>query len=96
MTSFGQTNRVNHFSHSGTTATLSIFEAADNMGCGEALRGEYVPDTTLQKVQIKPAKIDTTKARLQNSIEIPTHKQPRKGMALEQKFDARLAFKKYN
>ena len=62
FSNFAQTNRISHYSHSGTSATLSIFSAADNMGCGEALRGEYVPDTT-QKIPIKILELDTKKVK---------------------------------
>ena len=90
---FAQTNRINHFSHSGTSATLSIFEAADNMGCGEVLRGEYEPDTTLKIKAIKP---DSTKTIPKNTISIPQSEKPRKGMSLESNMNNRTILKNAN
>jgi hypothetical protein len=94
ITAFSQTNRINHYSHSGSTSTLDIFASKDNMGCGEALRGEYVPDSTIKPL-IKIEKVDTTK-QLKNSIELPTNKKPRKGMSLDSSFDASTSRKKFN
>ncbi len=89
---YSQTNRINHFSHSGKSSTLNIFASKDNMGCGEALRGEYVPDTTKNPI-IKIEEIDTSK--IKNSVEIPKSKNPRKGMSLETNYDASKALKKF-
>lgn len=62
---YGQTNRINHFSHSGQLATINIFKSNDNMGCGQINNLEIKPtapeagtikwdstfkDTTNQKV----------------------------------------------
>lgn len=94
-TNFAQTNRINHFSHSGKSATLAIFKSADNMGCGEALRGEYVPDTT-QKIKYIIEEIDTTKSKQKESIEIPKSKPPRMGMSLERKYEQRSSLNKIN
>lgn len=93
FSNYAQTNRINHYSHSGSSTTLSIFAAADNMGCGEALRGEYIPDTTAKPIKIIK-EVDSTKVGLKNTIEIPKAKAPRKGMALDQKANLRLVRKK--
>jgi hypothetical protein len=95
ITTFSQTNRINHYSHSGSNSTLDIFSSKDNMGCGEALRGEYVPDTT-QKPMIKIEKVDTTKQSLNKLIEIPENKKPRKGMSFDTQINTRQPHKKVN
>ncbi len=63
-----QTNRINHFSHSGTHATLNFFTANDNMGlgCGSVYNAELKPyeDTTtvfLDSVALDSAKVCTPK-----------------------------------
>lgn len=90
---YSQTNRINHFSHSGSKSTLAIFESKDNMGCGEALRGEYVPDTSVNHI-FKIEKIDTSK--IKTNVVIPPSEVPRKGMSFESRYDAKTALKKFN
>ncbi|MCB9195034.1 MAG: hypothetical protein H6598_02315 [Flavobacteriales bacterium] len=60
-----QTNRINHYSHSGKTGTLNIFKANDNLGlgCGSALKNEYVPPAMDTNAVLwgDSLKIDSTK-----------------------------------
>jgi hypothetical protein len=65
------------------------------MGCGEALRGEYVPDTTL-KPKLIIEKVDTSKQQLNKQIEIPKNNQPRKGMSFDSQMNTRQPYKRIN
>lgn len=58
----GQTNRINHYSHSGKTSTINIFTANDNMGlgCGQAYKTEYIPHIDTNTIIWDSASIDTT------------------------------------
>jgi hypothetical protein len=56
-TGYAQTNRVSHYSHSGSTNTLNIFANPDNMGCGEHNFKEYEPPTP---IQLEAIKLDST------------------------------------
>lgn len=69
-----QTNRINHFSHSGSLATLNSFKANDNMGlgCGSVYRGEITPSIDSNTVIWDSVKVDSNK--------VCTPKPPQKGM----------------
>ncbi len=91
ITTLGQTNRINHYSHSGNDATLHIFKSSDNMGCGEVLKHEYEPDT-IKKAKKKEV-IDSTK--IKNAILIPKAIPPRKGLSLETQYDVKSILNKF-
>lgn len=81
-----QTNRINHYAHSGSESTLNVFAANDNMGlgCGSSSYIEFTPDTT--KI------LDSVFLNTPDSVKVCTPKtttpdMPRRGMSLERKFD---------
>lgn len=76
-----QTNRINHFSHSGSLATLDIFSANDNMGlgCGSVYRGEFKPSVDSTTVIWDSVKMDTNK--------VCTPQPQKKGKAIDPKVD---------
>lgn len=82
VTVSAQTNRVNHFSHSGSLATLDIFNANDNMGlgCGSSLKTEFSPAVDSNIVLWDSVNVDSTK--------VCTPKPPQDGMkAIDPKAD---------
>ncbi len=89
---FGQTNRINHYSHSGSSKTIEIFKANDNMGlnCGSISNKEYQPDTNLS---IKPV-LDTTKNKISKPINTSSEK-PRRGLSLEQTYKVHDVLNKF-
>jgi hypothetical protein len=58
-----QTNRINHYSHSGSLATLDIFKANDNMGlgCGSAYTTEFTPAIDTNTILWDSVQLDSTK-----------------------------------
>lgn len=77
-----QTNRINHFSHSGSITTLNIFKANDNMGlgCGSAYKNEISPTLDTNTVLWDSVKVDSNK--------VCAPKPPQKGMrAIDPKAD---------
>lgn len=60
---YAQTNRINHFSHSGSIATLNIFKANDNMGlgCGSSLKYEMNPSSDTTTVLWDSTQVDSNK-----------------------------------
>jgi hypothetical protein len=80
---YGQTNRVNHYSHSGAKSTLSIFKSEDNMGlnCGSIGYKEYVPDSSKITFVVDSVQTDTTIKNVCKPIN-STPEQPRRGMSL--------------
>lgn len=86
--SIAQTNRINHFSHSGNQSTLSIFKSNDHMGlnCGSPYNQEYIPDTTAILFVADSTKLDSIKSKVctpNNTVPVVT---PRRGLSLEIKF----------
>lgn len=63
VSTFGQTNRINHFSHSGSLATINIFKANDNMGlgCGSVYKNEYSPSVDTTTVKWDSVQVDSNK-----------------------------------
>ncbi|CAG5086150.1 hypothetical protein [Parvicella tangerina] len=66
MSGFGamaQTNRINHYSHSGKLSTLNIFKSNDNMGlgCGSVYKGEVNPSLDTNTVIWDSTKVDSNK-----------------------------------
>ena len=61
--SYAQTNRINHYSHSGSLATLNIFKANDNMGlgCGSSLNYELTPSIDSTTIIWDSAQVDSNK-----------------------------------
>lgn len=45
--SYAQTNRIAHYSHSGSAMTINLFEKLETLGCGRALR-EFEPPATIE------------------------------------------------
>lgn len=94
--SFGQTNRINHYSHSGSTRTLDIFKSNDNMGlnCGSISNKEYQPDTISHKTFLDSTKMDTTKNKVCKPINTSPEK-PRRGLSLEPTFKVQDVLNKF-
>lgn len=63
LTVTAQTNRINHYSHSGSLATMNIFKSNDNMGlgCGSVFRGEVNPSLDTNTVIWDSTKVDSNK-----------------------------------
>ncbi len=97
LSAYSQTNRINHYSHSGSSSTLEIFSSNDNMGlgCGSAYGVEYVPDSTI-KLLPDSIQIDTTKNKVCKPTPIKKAETPRRGMSLQSKFDVESVLGKFN
>lgn len=94
FSNYAQTNRINHYSHSGKSTTINIFKANDNMGlgCGSSFATEYTPDTTKKNVMDSIRK-DSLKTKV--CIPIPTSEKPRKGMSLQPLYNVENALGKF-
>lgn len=97
MQAYAQTNRINHYSHSGNNATLSIFKANDNMGlnCGSPYNKEYSPDTTNNLTIHDSVFLDTTKPKVCKPTGAKSIENPRRGLSLERTFDAEEVLGKF-
>jgi hypothetical protein len=94
---YAQTNRINHYSHSGKVSTMNIFKANDNMGlgCGSSIATEYIPDSNRINKMIDSSSIDSLKPKVCVPIPIPTSEKPRKGMSLPSKYDVDSVLQKF-
>ena len=84
---YSQTNRINHFSHSGSLATLDIFKANDNMGlgCGSTFKTEITPSIDSNTVIWDSVKVDSNK--------VCTPQPPKPGMkAIDPRPDTSKAY----
>jgi hypothetical protein len=93
---YGQTNRINHYSHSGAKITLSTFKSDDNMGlnCGSIGYKEYVPDSSKITFVVDSIQTDTTIKKVCKPIN-STPESPRRGMSLRTTFDVQDVLNKF-
>jgi hypothetical protein len=93
---YAQTNRINHYSHSGSSKTLDVFKANDNMGlnCGSVSSQEFIPDTTVFIHKRDSAQIDTSKYKVCKPI-IPAPEKPRRGLSLTPTFKVQDVLNKF-